>query len=79
MESQPRELLYVYALQNAVKYGDLPKSGTVLGKLLGEHPEYRAQAREIRAIVDAVIAEVAALTPEERMQKLQDLAPNLVD
>ncbi len=79
MVVEPRELLYVYALQNAVKYGDLPKGGTVLGKLLGEHPEYRASARELRSVVDAVIAEVGALAPEDRISRLRALAPNLID
>lgn len=74
-----RELLYGYALQNAVKYGDLPKKGTVIAKMIGLHPELRTRAKEISALVDPVLEEVAALSPEKRKLWLEKLFPNLAE
>ena len=42
-----RELVEKYALQNAVKYKAAPNAGAVMGKLLGEHVELRARAKEL--------------------------------
>jgi glutamyl-tRNA synthetase len=74
-----RNLLFSFALQNAVKYGDLPQAGTVIAKLMGEHPEYRPRAKEVTRMVGEVIREVAALSPGERRSRLEVLAPHLIE
>jgi glutamyl-tRNA synthetase len=79
MESDLEQLLFCYALQNAVKHDSTPKSGTVIGTVLGKHPEFRSRAREIGPLAQKVIAEVAALSPAERRSRLETLAPELID
>jgi len=78
MDNSLEDLLYIYALQNAVKHESAPKSGTVIGTVLGKHPEFRSRARELGPIAGKVIAEVAAMTPAERKSRLEELAPELL-
>jgi glutamyl-tRNA synthetase len=71
-------ILYGYALQNAVKYGDLPNKGTVIAKFLGVRPDLRPQAREIAALVGPILEEVAALSVEARKAVLEERYPALI-
>ncbi|HNJ81884.1 MAG TPA: glutamate--tRNA ligase, partial [Methanoregulaceae archaeon] len=61
MEDHLRNILFVFALQNAVKHASLPKPGTVIGMVMGKHPELRSRAREVSALLDEVLSVVAAL------------------
>jgi glutamyl-tRNA synthetase len=74
-----RELIEKYALQNAVKYKAAPNAGAVMGKLMGEHPELRARAKEVSPLVKEVLAEVEKTSPEEWRQRLEAVAPELLE
>ncbi|NYT04921.1 MAG: glutamate--tRNA ligase [Methanomicrobiales archaeon] len=78
MEEDPRGLLLVYALQNAVQHNSVPKAGTVLGTLLGKHPEYRSRIQEAKHLLAEVLAEVEGMPPAEREAMLARLAPDLL-
>jgi glutamyl-tRNA synthetase len=69
--------LFLCALQNAVKHGGVPQSGAVIGMVMGAHPELRKQAKEVSGAAKEAIADVAALSPEERVVKLQSLSPEM--
>jgi glutamyl-tRNA synthetase len=73
----PKKLLFLYALQNAVKHGGIPQSGAVIGMVMGAHPELRSRAKEVSGLAREAIADVAALSAEERVTKLQVLAPDM--
>jgi glutamyl-tRNA synthetase len=75
----PKELLFLCALQNAVKHGGVPQAGAVVGMVMGAHPEFRPRAKEVAALAKEAIADVAALSPADRVRKLQDLAPIMYD
>jgi glutamyl-tRNA synthetase len=75
----PKELLFLCALQNAVKHGGVPQAGAVVGMVMGAHPEFRPRAKEVAVLAKEAIADVAALSPEDRVRKLQDLAPDMYD
>jgi glutamyl-tRNA synthetase len=79
MAEDPRSLLFIYALQNAVHHQNVPKAGTVLGTLMGKHPELRSRAKEMSGILKEVLDEVAVLSPEEREKRLADIAPELLE
>ncbi|MDN7024183.1 glutamate--tRNA ligase [Methanoculleus sp. FWC-SCC1] len=79
MDAEIRRLLFIYALQNAVKHSSTPKSGTVIGTVLGKHPEYRSRAREIGPLAQEVVAEVAGMDADERRAMLADLAPEALE
>jgi glutamyl-tRNA synthetase len=73
----PKEALFLCALQNAVKHGGVPQAGAVIGMVMGAHPELRSRAKEVSAFAKDAIAEVAKLSPEERVATLQSRAPDL--
>ncbi len=72
-----RDILFLCALQNAVKHGSVPQSGAVIGMVMGAHPDLRGRAKEVSGLVKQAIAEVAAFSPEERVTKLQLLSPEM--
>ncbi|MFY9750419.1 MAG: glutamate--tRNA ligase [Methanoregula sp.] len=72
-----RAALFLCALQNAVKHGGIPQSGAVIGMVMGAHPELRKQAKEVSGLAKDAIADVAALSPDERTAKLQALSPEM--
>ncbi len=79
MDTDLKHLLFIHALQNAVKHGSTPKSGAVIGTVLGKHPEFRSLAREIGPLAEEAIAKVADMTATERKNSLLELAPDLLD
>jgi glutamyl-tRNA synthetase len=73
----PREILFLCALQNAVKHGGVPQAGAVIGMVMGAYPELRSRAKEVSALAKEAIADVEALSPEERVSTLQTRAPDM--
>ncbi|MDD1681387.1 MAG: glutamate--tRNA ligase [Methanoregula sp.] len=73
----PKEILFLCALQNAVKHGGVPQAGAVIGMVMGAHPELRSRAKEVSGLAKEAIADVAALTPEARISTLQERAPEM--
>lgn len=76
MEEEVRKKIFAAALENAVKHGNVPKPGAVVGLVLGKYPELRARAQEVTGVVREVVAEVASLPDEERILQLKDLCPD---
>ncbi|MDV0442517.1 glutamate--tRNA ligase [Methanorbis furvi] len=74
-----RDDIFLFALQNAVKHKSVPKAGAILGSVMGAHPELRSQAKEINAMVPAILAEVEAMSVEEREAKLTALSPEMIE
>lgn len=73
----PKEILFLCALQNAVKHGGVPQAGAVIGMVMGAHPELRSKAKEVSGLAKEAIADVAALSPEERVTTLKSRAPEM--
>jgi glutamyl-tRNA synthetase len=73
----PKTLLFLCALQNAVKHGGVPQAGAVIGMVMGAHPELRSRAKEVSGLAKEAIADVAALSPEARISTLQERAPDM--
>jgi len=75
----PKEILFLCALQNAVKHGGVPQAGAVIGMVMGAHPELRSRAKEVSALAKDAINAVATLSPEERIAMLRTRAPDMFD
>lgn len=73
-----RDDIYLFALQNAVKHKSVPKAGAILGSVMGAHPELRPKAKEINAMLPEILAEVEAMSVEEREAKLTALSPEMI-
>jgi len=74
-----RELIFKYALQNALKYKAAPNAGAVMGKLMGEHPKLRSRAKEMSPLVREVLAEVQKMSPGQWQERLEAMAPELLN
>jgi len=75
----PKELLFLCALQNAVKHGGIPQAGAVIGMVMGAHPELRSRAKEVSSLAKEAIADVAALSADERVSTLKVRAPEMYE
>ena len=73
----PKAILFLCALQNAVKHGGVPQAGAVIGMVMGAHPELRSRAKEVSGLAREAIADVAALSPDERITLLKARAPEM--
>jgi glutamyl-tRNA synthetase len=68
-----------YALQNAVKYGQLPKADAVLKRLLAEEPELRRDVKVLSTLVNEEVKSIESMSKEERAEELAVIAPELLD
>jgi glutamyl-tRNA synthetase len=74
-----RDILFLCALQNAVKHGGVPQAGAVVGMVMSAHPEFRPRAKEVASLAKEAIAAVAALSSDNRVAQLQARAPEMYD
>ncbi|RME77501.1 glutamate--tRNA ligase [Candidatus Woesearchaeota archaeon] len=72
------EIIRKYVLQNAHRYGK-PEPGRIIGKVLGENPQLRAQAREVNETIREICEEVSSLSAEEILIELEDKFPELLE
>ena len=78
----PRSIEWVirkHCLANAVKYGGKANAKAVIGKLLAERPDLRAQARELSELVRQIVEQVNALSLDEQRSHLREMAPELLE
>jgi glutamyl-tRNA synthetase len=61
------------ALENAVAHDGAARVEPIVGRLLATDPALRAQAGDVRDVVAAVVADVLALAPSERADRLAQL------
>lgn len=61
-----RELIRKSALLNAVRHDGKAQAGPVVGKILGEKPEYRNKVKELSAVINEIIKEVNELSLDEQ-------------
>ncbi len=70
-------LARLYCLQNAVEYGKADPKST-MGKLMGEHPELRPQARDVMPALIKAAEAVNALSADEAREELEQQAPEML-
>lgn len=66
-----KDLVYKYALQNAVKHKGKAQNGAVIGSIMSSHPEFRKEAREVSKTVGEVLAKINAMSNEEQAKELE--------
>ena len=69
-------VLYIAALSNAVKHKSVPSAGAVMGAVLGTHPDLRSRAGELKVLLNTILKDVSEMSPDNREQKLIELAPD---
>ncbi|ACB40674.1 glutamate--tRNA ligase [Pyrobaculum neutrophilum] len=73
------DVVLKYALANAVKYGGRADVKAVMAKIMAEVPDLRPRAREVRQLVEAVVAKVNSMQPEEQLRLLRERWPEALE
>ncbi len=71
-------LVRKHALDNARKYNGVPNMGSVIGKVLGERPELKAELKKLTPQIKKVCDAVRLMSVDEQTAELQKLAPELL-
>ncbi|HML04402.1 MAG TPA: glutamate--tRNA ligase [Methanobacterium sp.] len=74
-----KDLVYKYALQNAVKHKGTAQNGAVIGIIMSSHPEFRKDAKEVSKTVGEVVAKINAMNSAEQVKELDKLGGMVVE
>ena len=74
-DTELREIVRKTALLNAVKHGGKAQTGALVGKILGEKPEFRGKVKEISALINSIVQEVNKLSPSEQKRIVEQKWP----
>ncbi len=79
MSGDPVEdIIKKYALQNAVFFKGKANPKSVVGKILGECPEYRSKSAELIPLINSIVEEINAMGLEAQTKALQESDPELL-
>ncbi len=67
------EAILKWALKNALDHGGRAEVGPVLSKVLGERPDLRPMAAQVRASVEKIVAEVNRMGLEDQKSRYSDM------
>jgi glutamyl-tRNA synthetase len=70
-----KESIRKIALLNAVRHNGKAQTGPVIGKILGEKPEYRTRVEEISALANRIVVEVNRLSFDEQKHIIEERWP----
>lgn len=74
-----RELITKYSLQNAIMFDGKCNPGSIVGKIIGECPEAKANMKEVMQVINDIVSKINLLTIEDQRNELKLLAPELLD
>lgn len=76
---EARELLFKYALLNAVKHDGKARLNAVISKVFAERPDLRPKARELVSLAKEVVSEVNSLSLEKQRSIVESKWPELLE
>ena len=68
-----------YAAHNASQHDGAAQSGSVIGKMLAEHPELKPRVKEVIPIINRGIKEVNSWTQEQQQRFVEEKYPELLE
>lgn len=68
-----------FALQNAVKFDSKANPGNVIGKVIADHPELKADMKSLSKQIAEMVKEINTMNPAAQLAELQELAPELLE
>lgn len=71
--SNLKDLIYKYALTNAVKHKGKAQPGAVIGIIMSSHPEFRSEAKEVSKLAGKIVGEVNSMGLETQTSELEKL------
>ena len=75
MMEEIKELIFKFALLNAVEHGGNAKVKPVIGRLMAERPDLRPEIKELIPIIKEVVEEVNKMRLEERKRIVEEKWP----
>jgi glutamyl-tRNA synthetase len=75
-EKEARAVIKKIVLLNAFRYGGKASPKPVLGKLLGEHAQFRQKIKDVAPIINEVVQEINALSLEQQKAIVEDEWPD---
>ncbi len=75
MQKEIEDLIWKFALQNAVKYNSKANPGAIIGKLLGDHPELKKEMKALSKEISRIVKHVNSMNPVNQVEKLKQIAP----
>ncbi len=79
MNTEVKNVIKKWALQNAVNFGGNASPGPVIGKLIAEMPEIKPDLKKINPLIHAIIHEVNSMANDEQVAVLKKIAPELLE
>ncbi|BDB97005.1 glutamate--tRNA ligase [Saccharolobus caldissimus] len=79
MSKNLSEIIYKYALLNAIKHEGKAEVGPVISKVIAENPELKANAREIVQLVKEIVSRVNSMSIEEQRKEIESKYPELLE
>ena len=73
-----KKLIRLFALDNARKYNGVPNMGSVVGKLLSEHPEVKKDLKILTGEIKKICDEVKLIPVAKQIAELESYAPHLL-
>ncbi|MBS3175336.1 glutamate--tRNA ligase [Candidatus Woesearchaeota archaeon] len=73
------DLLYKYALQNAVKYNGKANPGALIGKILAEKPELKSDIENLKKRIQEVVNKVNSMSLDTQLTIINKIAPELLE
>src|SRR3989344_7919294 len=73
------QLILKYVLQNAVKYNGKANSAAIIGKVLAEKPEYKADMNRVGSYINTIVKDVNTMPLGQQKEKLKKIAPELLE
>lgn len=68
-----------YALANAIKFNGKANPGAVIGKIMGEFPDAKADMKGTSQKINAIISEVNSMGVDAQLKELEKTAPELLE
>ena len=78
MAGDVESLIRKYALQNAVFFKGKANPKAIVGKILGECPEYRTKVQEITETINAIVADINAMSLDDQKKALEEIDPTML-
>jgi glutamyl-tRNA synthetase len=70
-----KEKIWLYALENAVKFKGKANPGAIIGKILGEFPKVRKDSAKVMKEIQLIVKKVNVMSLEEQKAELEKRAP----
>src|SRR5574341_1134918 len=78
MDEDLKRSIRKFALDNARKYNGVPNMGSVIGRILGEHPELKQELKKLTTDIKKICDEVRLMSVNEQVAELEKIAPELL-